>query len=197
VNVDFQAGYARDLDELAVNVQRCVDTGAAGLSIEDMSGDPAQPLFDRATALARLKAARRAIDESGTGVLLTARTECFLVGHPSPLPEAITRLESFAAAGADVLYAPGLTTAEEIQAIVKAVHPKPVNVIMNRNFGLRTADVAALGARRISVGSALARAAWGGFLRAARQIANEGSFAAFDENEPFAAIDRVFTRNQK
>ncbi|MGA7708254.1 MAG: isocitrate lyase/phosphoenolpyruvate mutase family protein, partial [Acidobacteriaceae bacterium] len=128
-------------------------------------------------------------------VLLTARAECYLVGHPEPLPEAIRRLEAYAEAGADVLYAPGPKTPEEIQAIVAAVSPKPVNVLMSSNTGLKIADLAAMGVRRVSVGSALARAAWTGFIRAARKIANEGSMEGFDGSIPFSEIEDFFEKD--
>jgi 2-methylisocitrate lyase-like PEP mutase family enzyme len=191
VNADFESGYAPDPEGVAVNVRRCVEAGVAGLSIEDATGDRAKPLHERSSAIERIRAAREAIDRSGAGVLLTGRSECFLVGHPNPLEESIARLQAYSAAGADVLYAPGLRTREQIAAVVAAVAPKPVNVLMSGNTGLRVADVAALGARRISLGSGLARAAWGGFLRAARKLA-EGSFEGLEGAEPFAELNRFF-----
>ena len=195
VNADFQAGYADEPDGVAANVRLCVETGVAGLSIEDATGRREQPLYELPLAVERIKAARAAIDASGANVLLTARAECYLVGHPEPLPEAIRRLEAYAEAGADVLYAPGPKTPEEIQAIVAAVSPKPVNVLMSSNTGLKIADLAAMGVRRVSVGSALARAAWTGFIRAARKIANEGSMEGFDGSIPFSEIEDFFEKD--
>ena len=192
VNADFESGYAHQPEGVADSVRLCVETGVAGLSIEDASGDRAKPLYDLPLAIARIKAARSAIDASGTGVLLTARAECYLVGHPEPLKESIRRLEAYAQVGADVLYAPGVRQRDEIQALVAAVSPKPVNVLMSANTGLRVADVAAMGVRRISVGSSLARAAWTGFIRAAKTIAVEGSFEGFDGIVPFAELNDFF-----
>jgi 2-methylisocitrate lyase-like PEP mutase family enzyme len=192
VNADFQDGHGSTPDAVAESVRRCVEAGASGLSIEDSTGDEAHPLYDLPVAIERLKAARAAIDATGSGVLLTARAECFLTGHPDPLREAIRRLEAFAAAGADVLYAPGPRTREEIGAIVKAVAPKPVNVLMGWSTGLTVSDLAELGARRISVGSSLARAAWTGFIHAAKLIASEGSFAGFDGLVAGRELDQFF-----
>jgi 2-methylisocitrate lyase-like PEP mutase family enzyme len=192
VNADFESGYAHQPEGVADSVRLCVETGVAGLSIEDASGDRAKPLYDLPLAIARIKAARSAIDASGTGVLLTARAECYLVGRPEPLKESIRRLEAYAQAGADVLYAPGVRQRDEIQALVAAVSPKPVNVLMSANTGLRVADVAAMGVRRISVGSSLARAAWTGFIRAAKTIVAEGSFEGFDGIVPFAELNDFF-----
>jgi 2-methylisocitrate lyase-like PEP mutase family enzyme len=155
------------------------------------AGDRAKPLYDLPLAIARIKAARSAIDASGTGVL-PARAECYLVGHPEPLKESIRRLEAYAQAGAGVLYAPGVRQRDEIQALVAAVSPKPVNVLMSANSGLRVADVAAMGVRRISVGSSLARAAWTGFIRAVKTTAAEGSFEGFDGIVPFAELNDCF-----
>jgi 2-methylisocitrate lyase-like PEP mutase family enzyme len=192
VNADFQAGYADDPEGVGRNVARCVATGVAGLSIEDATGDPGRPLYDLPLAVDRVRAARAAIDASATGVLLTARAECFLVGHADPLRESIRRLQAYAEAGADVLYAPGPTQPDDLRSIVSAVAPKPVNVLMGASTGLRTRDLAALGARRISVGSALARAAWGAFARAARALAEEGSFAGFEGAMPYRDLDALF-----
>lgn len=192
VNADFQDGYADTPQGTAESVRRCLETGVAGLSIEDSTGDQARPLYELAAAVERLKAARAAIDASGSGVLLTARAECFLVGHPHPLRESIRRLQAYAEAGADVLYAPGPTAREDIKAIVEAVSPKPVNVLVSSNTGLRVDDLEALGVRRISVGSALARAAWTGFIRAAALIAEQGSFEGFAGLVPFSEIDGFF-----
>lgn len=180
VNADYQSGYASELDALGRSVKLCVGTGVAGLSIEDASDDPAKPLFDLDVAVDRIRAARAAIDETKTGVLLTGRAECFIVGAADPLRESIRRLEAYADAGADVLYAPLLPDREAIAAVVKAVAPKPVNVLISKNIGLRVGDLADLGVRRVSVGGALARAAWTGFFKAARALAEEGSFAGLD-----------------
>ncbi len=192
VNADFESGYAHDPEGVAVNVARCVASGVAGLSIEDATGDPAAPLYESGHAVARIAAARAAIDASGADVLLTARAECWLVGHPAPLDEAIARLRAYAAAGADVLYAPGPRRREDIRALVEAVAPKPLNLLVSSNTGLKVPDYAALGVRRISVGSSLARAAWTGFLRASRRIAGEGSFGGFDGSVSFAELNDFF-----
>ena len=170
VNADFESGFAVDAAGVAESVRLCVATGVAGLSIEDFTGDRTAPLFDLDVAVERIRAARVAIDASGTGVVLTARAECHLVGHPDPLRESIRRLEAYAAAGADCLYAPGLRTPQEVAAVVKAVAPRPVNVLAGGS-GFSVAQLRDLGVRRISVGAALARAAWGAFLRAAEEIA--------------------------
>ena len=185
VNADYQSGYASDPDKLARSVKLCIGTGVAGLSIEDASGDlsPSSlgaPLFEIGIATERIRAARAAIDETGTGVVLTGRSECFLVGHEDPLRESIRRLEAYAEAGADVLFAPGLPNASAMRDVIKAVAPKPVNILIGKNMGLRVSDVAELGARRISVGAALARTAWTAFINAARAIAKDGDFSGFD-----------------
>jgi 2-methylisocitrate lyase-like PEP mutase family enzyme len=192
VNADFQAGYGDDAEGVARSVARCVETGVAGLSIEDSSGDAKSPLFDLDVALTRLRAARAAIDATKSGVMLTARAECFLVGHADPLAESIKRLRAYADAGADVLYAPGVKDREGMRAIVEAVAPKPVNILIGWDLGLRVSDVAAIGARRISVGAALARVAWTAFLRAAKSIATEGDFHAFDGIVSSRDLDAVF-----
>lgn len=192
VSADFQNGYAHEPEAVARNVEACVDTGVAGLSIEDATGDDDRPLYELPLAVERVRAARAAIDAKGARVILTARAESFLVGHPQPLDDAIRRLEAYAAAGADVLFAPGPRTREEIGAIVRAVAPKPVNAIVSANVGLTVADLAELGVRRISVGSALARTAWGAFIRAASEIAEHGSFAGFEGAAPFAELNGVF-----
>jgi 2-methylisocitrate lyase-like PEP mutase family enzyme len=194
LNADFESGYADDPDALAQNVLRCVDTGVAGLSIEDATGDKARPLYDLDFAIARIRAARAAIDSTGTGVLLTARAECYLVGHEDPLKESLRRLTAYAEAGADVLYAPGPRGRQDIQAIVDAVSPKPVNVLMAAHTGLRVADLEELGVRRISTGSSLARAAWTGFVHASKAIAEEGSFEGFQGTTPYADLNQFFTR---
>jgi 2-methylisocitrate lyase-like PEP mutase family enzyme len=192
VNADFEAGYADSPEGVAESVRLCVETGVAGLSIEDRTGNLQTPLFDLPEAVDRVRAARRSIDATGTGVLLTARAECFLVAHSDPLAESIRRLQAYAEAGADVLYAPGLPGRAEIEAVVAAVRPKPVNVLMGGNIGLTVSDLSQIGARRVSVGSALARASWTGFVRAARGIAEQGSFAGFDGSIPFFDLNRVF-----
>lgn len=175
VNADFEGGFAVDPEGVAANVARAVQTGIAGLSIEDSSGDPANPLLDFALSVERMEAARAAIDTSGTGVLLTGRSEGFFVGRPD-LKETIRRLEAYAAAGADVLYAPSIRSKEDIAAVVTAVAPKPVNLLMPGNW-MTVADAAALGVRRISTGGALARTAWNAFAATAKEIAEKGSFA--------------------
>src|SRR5262249_26311047 len=157
-NADFSSGYGKSPSDVAESVTRCVSTGVAGLSIEDATGEPAAPLFELPVAVERVRAARDAIDRSGGEVLLTARAGCYHVGHPDALRESIRRLEAYAEAGADVLFAPGPAKPEEIAAFVKAVHPKPFNLLVVRDIGLRVADIAALGVRRISVGGALALA---------------------------------------
>jgi 2-methylisocitrate lyase-like PEP mutase family enzyme len=194
VNADFEGGYAHEPEGVAANVRLCVETGVAGLSIEDATGNSEKPLYELALAVERIKAAREAIDASGADVLLTARAECFLVGHNDPLREAVKRLQAYFEAGADVLYAPGPQGREEIETIVAAVRPKPVNVLMSANTGLRVADVAAMGVRRISVGSSLARAAWTGFIHAAKLIAQEGTFAGFDGLTPYGELNEFFKK---
>lgn len=191
VNVDFEDGHARGLDGLKNNVRRCIDTGIAGLSIEDSTGDAAQPLYDFGEAVARLRAARAAIDASGENVMLIGRAECFLVGHPDPLTESLKRLQAYAEAGADCLYAPGAGDPAQITAIVQAVAPKPVNVLIGHPAPYSLRDLAKLGVRRVSVGGALAGAAWGGFLRAARELA-EGRFDGFAGNATHAELNALF-----
>jgi 2-methylisocitrate lyase-like PEP mutase family enzyme len=192
VNADFQSGYADDPEGVAANVRLCIDTGVAGLSIEDNSGDPAKPLYEFALALDRIKAARAAIDASGSEVLLTARAECYLVGHPDPFKESMRRLQAYADAGADVLYAPGVHQRDEIKAMAAELKPRPLNILVSNNTGLNVSDLAELGVRRISVGSSLARVAWTGFMRAAQLIAKEGSFSGFDGLVPYAQINDLF-----
>ena len=192
VNADFESGYAHDPEGVAANVRLCVDTGVAGLSIEDNTGDSAKPLYDLSLAVDRIKAARASIDASGSGVMLTARAECYLVEHPEPFKESVRRLKAYAAAGADVLYAPGIQQRDEIKTMVSEVAPKPVNILVSRNTGLKVADFAELGVRRLSVGSSLARAAWTGFMRAAETISKEGSFSGFDGTVSYADINNLF-----
>jgi 2-methylisocitrate lyase-like PEP mutase family enzyme len=177
---------------VAESVARCVATGVAGLSIEDGTGDPASPLYDLPIAIERVRAARQAIDQSGDDVLLTARAECFHVGHPAPLRESLRRLQAYAAAGADVLFAPGPQNPADIKALVEAVAPKPLNVLVVQDIGLTVEDVAALGVRRISVGGALALAAWTGFMHAAQTLKSEGSFAGLANLVSYGEIDGLF-----
>jgi 2-methylisocitrate lyase-like PEP mutase family enzyme len=194
VNADFQSGYAHGPEGVAESVALCVQTGVAGLSIEDATGRPGQ-LYELPLALERIKAARAAIDRSGAPVLLTARAESYLVGHPEPFRDALRRLKAYAEAGADVLYAPGTRTLEEIDDIVRAVAPKPVNVLVSSNNGMTVAALAKLGVRRISVGSALARAAWGGFMQAAKTIAENGSFEGLAGAASFAELNALFEQS--
>lgn len=193
LNADFQAGFADDPEGVAANVGRCIATGVAGLSIEDATGGGSAPLYEKRLAVARIAAARRAIEASGVPVLLTARCEAFLVGQPDPARVAIDRLVAYADAGAECLFAPGVRNPEHIAAIVRAVAPRPVNVMMSSpSPALSVARLADLGVRRVSVGSALARVAWGAFIRAARAIAESGSFDLLSEAAPFADLDAVF-----
>lgn len=178
VNADFQGGFAVDPADVAANVKMAADTGVAGLSIEDSSGDEADPLFDFELAVARVAAARQAIDETGTGIVLTGRSEGFVCGRPD-IEETIRRLRAYSEAGADCLYAPRIDRIEHVEAIVTAVAPKPVNLLINAPF-TTVAEAAQLGVRRISVGGTLARTAWGGFLAAAREIADAGTFTRFE-----------------
>jgi 2-methylisocitrate lyase-like PEP mutase family enzyme len=179
VNADFEGGYAVEPDAVAANVKKAAATGIAGLSIEDSSGDAGHPLFDFDLAVARVRAARQAIDESGTGILLTGRSEGFVAGRPD-IDETIRRLRAYADAGADCLYAPRIDSTDHVTAIVSAVAPKPVNLLINAPF-MSAAEAARLGVRRISVGGTLARTAWYGFLQAAREIAEEGTFTRFQQ----------------
>lgn len=193
VNADFQTGYADDPEGVAANVALCVATGIAGLSIEDSTGNPAAPLYESRLAVERIRAARAAIDASGIPVLLTGRCEAWLVGHADARRVALERLVAYADAGADCLYAPGVRDPGEIAAIVKAVSPKPVNVLMSAPSSvLSVSRLADLGVRRISVGSALARVAWAAFIRAARSISETGSFDALGDAVPFADLNAVF-----
>jgi 2-methylisocitrate lyase-like PEP mutase family enzyme len=190
INADFEGGFAVEPAGVAANVRRAVATGIAGVSIEDSTGNEASPLFDFGLAVERIAAARVAV--AGTGALLVARSEGFIVGRPD-LDEAIRRLSAYAQAGADCLYAPGIRTREQISAVVKAVAPKPVNVLVGSDF-TTVAEMAALGVRRISVGGALARAAWSGFMAAASEIAREGTFRALGAAVPFAEVNGLFGR---
>ena len=191
VNADFEGGFAPDAVGVARNVRLAIATGVAGLSIEDSTGDAARPLRDLGAAVERMKAARAAIDESGTGVLLVGRAENFIAGVPD-LADAIRRLQAYAEAGADCLYAPGIQTREQIAAVVAAVAPKPVNLLVGSASPLTLADIAALGVRRVSVGGALARSAWGGFMRAAQLIAKEGRFDGFAQAASGAELNAFF-----
>jgi 2-methylisocitrate lyase-like PEP mutase family enzyme len=190
VNADFEGGFAVEPERVAAHVDLVARSGAAGVSIEDSTGDPAVPLLDFELAVERIRAARAAIDRSGTGVLLTGRTEGFIEGCPD-LKEAIRRLAAYAEAGAECLFAPGIRTREEIAAVVKAVAPRPVNVLVGSDFTTVRA-LADAGVRRISVGGALARAAWGGFLQAAREIAEQGTFSGLAAGVPFAEMNGAF-----
>lgn len=178
INADFESGFAPDAAGVAESVRLAAETGIAGLSIEDSTGDTAQPLYSLDTAVERLRAARKAIDQAGGDVVLVGRAECFFVGRPD-LDETIARLKAYAQAGADCLYAPALSTREQIVAVVDAVAPKPVNLLIGWASELTVRDIAALGVRRVSVGGALAGSAWLGFTRAARLIADEGKFDGF------------------
>jgi 2-methylisocitrate lyase-like PEP mutase family enzyme len=196
VNADFEGGYAHAPDGVAESVRLCVDTGVAGLSIEDSTGDKAKPLYDFDHAVARVRAARAAIDQAGGEVIFTARSEGFIRERPD-LDETILRLKAYSQAGADCLYAPGLSTREQISAVVEAVAPKPVNVLMGGPSALTVRDLEGLGARRISVGGALARAAWGGLMCAARAIAETGSFNAFADAAPGGELNKLFSDDTK
>lgn len=197
VNADFESGYAHEPEAVAANVRVCVHTGVAGLSIEDASGNPDHPLYELPLAIERIRAARAAIDASGADVLLTARAECFLVGHADPLRESIRRLQAYAEAGADVLYAPGPTRRGDILSIVASVAPKPVNILLSVNTDLTVSHLAEIGVRRISTGSALARAAWTGFIRSAKELAEQGSTTAFDGMTPYAELNKFFEEDHK
>jgi 2-methylisocitrate lyase-like PEP mutase family enzyme len=187
INADFEGGFATDPEAVAANVTAATATGIAGLSIEDSTGDPSNPLFDFSLAVERVRAARRAIDAGGSGVLLTGRSEGFIVGRPD-LGETIRRLTAFAEAGAECVYAPGIRSKADIAAVVSAVAPTPVNVLVGSDF-TTVAALAEAGVRRISVGGALARTAWAGFFQAAREIAEQGTFTHLATATPFAEID--------
>jgi 2-methylisocitrate lyase-like PEP mutase family enzyme len=189
VNADFASGYGTDPQEVAESVARCVATGVAGLSVEDATGDRSAPLYDLPMAVERIRAARQAIDQSGFDVLLTARAECYLIGHRDAFRESVRRLQAYAEAGADVLFAPGAQRPEEIKALVEAVRPKPFNLLVNHDIGLSVGDIAALGVRRISVGPALALAAWTGFMRAAQALKSDGSFAGLTKLASYSDIN--------
>lgn len=193
VNADFESGFGSDAAAVGESVRLAVETGVAGLSIEDSTGDAAQPLFDLDTAVERMRAARKAIDATGGDTVLVGRAECFLVGRPD-LDETIARLKAYADAGADCLYAPGLRTREQITAVVQAVAPKPFNLLVGWASELTMADIAEMGVRRVSVGGAMARAAWGGFLRAAKDLADNGRFDGFADAASGQALNDFFGR---
>ena len=192
VSADFSSGYGKRPTDVADSVGRCVGTGVAGLSIEDASGTRDKPLYDLSEAIDRVRAAREAIDSSGSDVLLTARAECYHTSHPNRLRESIRRLQAYAEGGADVLFAPGAQTREDISALVAAVHPKPFNLLVVRDIGMDVSDIAALGVRRISVGGALALAGWTSFMRAAQALRGSGSFSAFADLTPYTDINELF-----
>jgi 2-methylisocitrate lyase-like PEP mutase family enzyme len=191
VNADFEGGFAHDPQGVAVNVAKCIETGVAGLSIEDYTGDDARPLYDFDAAVARVRAARQAIDAAGGNVVFTARSEGFIRGRPD-MKETIRRLNAFADAGADCLYAPGIKTREEIETVVKAVAPKPVNMLMSAAGGFSVTDLADMGVRRISVGGTLARVAMHAFIKAAREIAEQGTFNNFAGVVSNADLNKFF-----
>jgi 2-methylisocitrate lyase-like PEP mutase family enzyme len=192
LNGDFEGAFAIEPADVAVTIARAATTGVAGLSIEDSTGDGSKPLFEFALAVERVRAARQAIDDSATQIVLTGRSEGFLVGRPD-LDATIKRLVAYAEAGADCLYAPGLRSKEDIVAVVRAVAPKPVNVLVGGGSA-NVSELADLGVRRISVGGALARVAWSAFLEAATEIRQQGSFAALGRARPFAEINALFHR---
>ena len=195
VNADFESAYADDPAGVAESVRLCVETGVAGLSVEDSTGDAARPLYDFDLAVARIRAARASIDRAGGDVLLVGRSEGFIRGAPD-LDETIRRLKAYSAAGSDCLYAPGIRTREQITAVVDAVAPKPVNLLVGSAIGFTLKDAAALGVRRISVGGALARSAWGGLMRAARGLV-EGTFDAFADAAAGAELNTLFADDLK
>jgi len=196
VNADFEGGFAHDPAGVAESVALAVDTGVAGLSIEDSKRDKENPVYTLEEGAARIAAARAAIDKKGGDMLLVGRSENFLVGRPD-LEDTIARLKAYSAAGADCLYAPGISKPEQIKAIVRAVAPKPVNLLIGTPMGLTMKDAEALGVRRVSIGGSLARAAWGGFIRAAKMIAEEGRFDAFGEAASGMEINKFFYKDSK
>jgi 2-methylisocitrate lyase-like PEP mutase family enzyme len=196
LNADFEDGLADDLDGLTHNVTRCIATGVAGLSIEDSPNNGRTPLYELDTAIARVKVARAAIDRAGGEVVFTARAENFIRGVDD-LDDAIRRLKAYAAAGADCLYAPGIKTREQIEAVVKAVAPKPVNFLNSGAYGFTVADLAAMGVRRISVGGSLARVAMHAFIRTATEIAKDGKFDGFDGLISNPELNKFFSEDRK
>ena len=195
LNADFESGFATNAADVAESVRLAVETGVAGLSIEDSTGDAARPLYAIDDAVERIRAARRAIDKTGGDALLVGRAECFLVGRPD-LAETITRLKAYAQAGADCLYAPGIRTREQIAAVVAAVAPKPVNLLVGAPSELTVNDIGALGVRRISVGGALARTAWAAFMHTARLIAEHGKFDGFASAAQGGELNSLFVGRQ-
>ncbi|MCC6947891.1 MAG: isocitrate lyase/phosphoenolpyruvate mutase family protein [Bradyrhizobiaceae bacterium] len=195
VSADFGNCFAHDAKGVGANVRAAIETGVAGLSIEDSTGRKEKPLYDLPHAVERVRAARSAVDHSATGVVLTARAENFLVGQPD-LDDAIHRVTAYAEAGADCLYVPGIRTREQIVAVVKAVAPKPVNVLVGHASEFTVADLAGMGVRRISTGSGLARAAWGGFMKAAQALASGGRFDGFVNLAPNADLNKFFHDDQ-
>ncbi len=193
VNADFLNGFADNPEAVAENVKLCVDAGVAGLSVEDSSQNPAAPLYEKNLAVDRIRSARSAIDSSENDVVLTGRSEAWLVHDPNPLHTALERLAAYAEAGADCLYAPGVSNPDEIAQIVKTVAPRPVNVLVaGFNHQLSVSQLADLGVRRISVGSGLALAAWGAFVRAAQDIKTNGTFNLLANNAGSADLNELF-----
>lgn len=192
INADFEGGFAHDPEGVAQSVRLAVETGVAGLSIEDSTGDAVRPLYDLDAAVARMRAARKAIDRAGGDTLLVGRAECFLVGRPD-IDETISRLQAYAGAGADCLYAPGIRSPEHIRRVVESVAPKPVNLLVGYASALTVTEIAALGVRRISVGGALACAAWGGFIRAAKTLAEQGRFDGFKDIPSHDTLESLMT----
>ena len=193
VNADFHAGYADEPEDVAANVRLCVDTGVAGLSIEDSTGHSDRPLYEKKLAIDRIRAARSAIVASRSAVVLTGRCEAWLVGDPDPLDTVLDRLTEYAEAGADCLYAPGVIDPNEIAQIVNAVAPKPINVLVSGfNHHVTSAGLAELGVRRISLGSGLALAAWGAFARAAQDIKTNGTFNLLADNAHSVDLNDLF-----
>jgi 2-methylisocitrate lyase-like PEP mutase family enzyme len=191
INADFESGFASDATGVAESVRLAVETGVAGLSIEDSTGNAAQPLFELGVAVERIKAARKSIDKAGGDVLLVGRAECFFVGRPD-LDEAIARLKAYSDAGADCLYAPGIRTREHISAVVAAVAPKPFNLLVGSASDMTMHDISSLGVRRVSVGGALARSAWGGFMRAAKLLVADGKFDGLKDAAPGQELNNIF-----
>jgi len=197
VNADFLGGYADEPEDVAANVRLCLATGVAGLSIEDNTGRADTPLYEKKLAVERIRIARAAIDDSKSGVVLTGRCEAWLVRDPNPLHTALERLTAYAEAGADCLYAPGVSNPDEISQIVKSVAPKPVNILVSGfNHQLSVSQLAELGARRISVGSGLALAAWGAFLHAAQEIKTNGIFKGLANNAASAELNELFAEKR-
>ena len=191
INADFESGFRVDAAGVADSVRLAVDAGVAGLSIEDSTGDATKPLYDMPVAVERIRAARGAIDAAGGDTLLVGRAECFLVGR-TDLAETIARLQAYASAGADCLYAPGIREPDQIRAVVEALAPKPINLLVGWPSQMTMQQIAALGVRRVSVGGALARAAWGGFMRAARRLADDGRFDGFADAASGGDLNSLF-----